>query len=162
MKRERKDKDFIHKPSFPGGAQAMKLFVREHLKYPEAALAAGIGGVVTLRISIDQRGLVTDTKVITSLGHGCDEEATRVAKMMRFDVPPNRGLRLIFHQTINIHFVLQQNSVVPTSSSDERPTEHASVVYTLTDGNKAAPKKKIDAPLAEKKSGSYTYTIPLG
>lgn len=162
MKRERKDKDFIHKPSFPGGAQGMKTFVREHLRYPEAARVAGIGGVVTVRISIAQNGAVTDTKVISGLGHGCDEEAVRVARLMRFDVPPNRGLRLIFHQTVNIHFILQHAPAGLVANTDEIPTEQPAVVYTVSVRTKPDAKKDAATPKDVQKPGIYTYTIPLG
>ena len=162
MKRERKDKDFIHKPSFPGGAQGMKTFVREHLVYPEAARTAGIGGVVTLRISIDQSGAVTDTKVIAGLGHGCDEEASRVARLMRFDVPPNRGLRLLFHQTINIHFMLHPGTAIMAVPTDEKPLVQPAVVYTVTSGSGIGTKKEVTMPRQAEKPGTYTYTIPLG
>lgn len=162
MKRERKDKDFIHKPSFPGGAQGMKIFVREHLKYPEAARAAGIGGVVTIRISIDQSGAVTDTKIIAGLGYGCDEEAARVARLMRFDVPPNRGLRLIFHQTINIHFMLQPAPAGPVTNTDEPSPEQPAVIYTVTGSSAPEIKKGTTTTKDIIRPGAYNYTIPLG
>jgi|APTNR8051073442_1049403.scaffolds.fasta_scaffold112658_1 TonB family protein len=151
MKKERQDKDFIHKPSFPGGAKGMKAFVSAHLQYPEEAQRAGIGGTVRLRIAIDHKGKVTEARVIMGLGFGCDEEAVRVALLMRFNVPPHRKLKVLFHHVINIHFL--RGPAPEEKPAMLQPPEPAGISYTITP---AAPEKTEGKPAA---GGGYTITI---
>ena len=104
MQREKKGKNFIRRPAYPGGTQAMRQFVRQQLRYPPEALAERIEGTVQVSYTIDYRGRVVETRVITGLGYGCDEEAERIVRLLRFDVPKNRKLRVRFQ--IHIHFRL--------------------------------------------------------
>ena len=48
----------------------------KNLKYPEIARRAGVEGTVIILALIDETGNVLDTKVLNSLGNGCDEAAT--------------------------------------------------------------------------------------
>lgn len=106
MRKEKKNKHFLHKPIYPGGLQAIRAFISKHLKYPEKALKQRVEGSVTLKYDIDYKGNVIDAKVISGLGYGCDEEAMRVVKLLRFSVEKTRGVRVIFHKNISIHFKL--------------------------------------------------------
>ncbi|TVR77540.1 MAG: energy transducer TonB [Saprospirales bacterium] len=108
--REAKDKHFLKKPIYEGGPQAMKQFVAKNLKYPKAALENKVEGVVVVRYSIDKTGKVIKTKVKTGLGYGCDEEAERVVRLLRFTVPKNRKLKVVFHKTIHIRFSLPKKN----------------------------------------------------
>lgn len=82
----------------------MREFIRQHLAYPSEALAAQVEGTVRLRLTINHFGKVSQVKVITSVGYGCDEEATRVAKLFQFTKPKKKKLRAKFSKTINFHF----------------------------------------------------------
>ncbi|MEO1257688.1 MAG: energy transducer TonB [Bacteroidota bacterium] len=143
MKKEAKDKHFIKKPIYEGGPKAMKKFIGENLRYPQTALENKVEGTVYVRYDIDYKGTVTDAKVIKGIGHGCDEEAMRLAKLLKFKVPKNRGVRVIFHKNIQIHFRLPK----------KKPVEKMTAVqYSYVEKKKATPEKE------NKKSGSYTIT----
>ena len=104
MAKERKEKHFINKPIYEGGIAAMKQFIALNKIYPDTAQKAGIEGTVVLRYSINHKGIVTDAKVISGVGGGCDEEAIRLVKLLKFKVAKNRGVRATFHKDIKIHF----------------------------------------------------------
>ena len=144
MQKERKDKHFIKKPVYEGGLKALRAFISENKKYPEEALKARIEGTVYLKYTIDYKGNVIEAKVIKSVGHGCDEEAIRVVKLLKFKVPKNRGVRVKFHKNIQIHFRLPKEKPQP---------QQTQISYTLT-----SSKKKEEKP-EEKKSTSYTIQI---
>ena len=143
MKKEAKDKHFIKKPFYEGGPKAMKKFIGENLKYPKEALENKIQGTVYVRYDIDHKGNVTDAKVIKGIGYGCDEEALRLAKMLEFEVPKTRGVRVVFHNNIQINFRLPKVKPV---------TNTTTVQYNLV------PNKKSGVDTEEKKSGGYTIT----
>ncbi len=146
MQKEKKEKNFIKKPIYEGGAKAMKAFIAKHLKYPPEALAQKTEGTVYLKYSIDHKGKVIDTQVISGIGHGCDEEAKRLVGKLEFKVPKNRGVKVLFHKNIQIHFHLPK--VAPKQTTTQ-------LQYTLI------PKKttKQDQSKQNDKGGSYSYTI---
>ncbi|NNE30093.1 MAG: energy transducer TonB [Saprospiraceae bacterium] len=138
MKKERKEKHFIKKPDYPGGSKAIQAFIYKHLKYPKEALEKGIEGSVYLRYSIDQKGKVVDTRVISSLGYGCDEEAARVVKKLKFQVDKAFRRRVTWHKKIRVWF------------KKKKPTK-TNIQYQL----KSDPKKEKPT------SSGYSYTITI-
>lgn len=69
-------------PSFPGGDEARIKFLTENIKYPQMAKESGIQGTVYVTFVVDEKGRVTDVRVLRGIGGGCDEEAIRVVKLM--------------------------------------------------------------------------------
>jgi protein TonB len=58
--------------------------------YPDAAMSAGIEGVVVLQVDIDAAGTVVNVAVIHGLGYGCDEAAAAAMKQDIF-MPARAG-----------------------------------------------------------------------
>lgn len=139
MPREKKTKNFIHTPQYPGGKPAFGEFIRQNLKYPEEALKHKIEGRVHVSYQVNDYGEVISSEVIHGLGYGCDEEALRIVKLMKYNKAKNRGLRVISTVKTFIEFRL-----APT------PVPQA-VAYTVV---KDPVKKKDEAP---SKSGGETY-----
>ncbi|MFA5196321.1 MAG: energy transducer TonB, partial [Bacteroidales bacterium] len=69
-------------PSFPGGDEARIKFLKENINYPQMAKESGIQGTVYVTFVVDEKGKVTDVRVLRGIGGGCDEEAVRVVKLM--------------------------------------------------------------------------------
>ena len=144
MQRERKPKHFLPKPVYRGGPKAMNKFIAENLVYPPKAVESKLEGTVVLRVQIDFKGNVAGSKIKSSLGHGCDEEAQRVVGLLKFDVDnKSRRGKLLFHKTINIHFHLKETQ----KSKTAEPVHQTQLNYTIT-------KKQEKKPAA-----SYKYTI---
>ena len=70
------------KPSFPGGENAMKSFLKSNVKYPATALENGVQGRVLVQMIIEKDGSISDVKVIRSVDPSLDREALRVVKAM--------------------------------------------------------------------------------
>lgn len=146
MHKPSKEKHFIKQPWFEGGPKAMKRFIAENLLYPQEAIEQRVEGTVTVRFEINHKGEVVDAKIIGhSLGHGCDQEAMRLAKSMKFMVEKPRGLRVIYHKTMQIHFKLPQH---------EQPVQ-MQLQYNLVEG------RKTEEPKPSSGSG-YTISYTLG
>lgn len=149
--KETKDKHFIKRPTYKGGLAAMREFIKKNLRYPKEALKEKIEGTVYVKYTVDYKGKVIEAKVISSLGHGCDEEAIRLVKKFEFEVPKNYKLRVQFHKNIQIHFRLPKAKPSPKSAA-------VSVKYNVTPTSKK--KKAVSTSQKQsKKQGSYTYTI---
>ncbi len=146
MRKEKKSNHFLNKPVFPGGLDAIKKIISENLKYPEEAQKNQIEGAVYLRYEIDYKGKVNGAKIISSLGHGCDEEAIRLVKLLQFEVPKTRGFKVVYHKNIRIHFSL------PKTETPSKPAVNYS--YSTKSTVKNNKEKKPN-------SGSFNYTIRL-
>jgi protein TonB len=65
-------------PSMPG----LGKFLSDNLVYPTEARENKISGKVAVNFIVDEGGRIIETKIINSVGFGCDEEAMRVIKLM--------------------------------------------------------------------------------
>lgn len=154
MKKQRSDDSFVKKPIYPGGNKAMSQFVKSQMKYPTEALNQKIEGTVHLRYDINYKGSVSKSKVISSLGYGCDEEAQRLVKLLKFEMPKiPRKMKLKFTKTIRINFKLPKPKPKKAKPNPPKVTHH--VTYQL-----AAGQTKITGKIPQKPKG-YNYTITL-
>lgn len=74
-------------PAFPGGAAAFQKFLRDKLRYPEAALRKNLSGKVHVSFVVDEQGHILDPKVVRGLSSGLDEEALRLVRIMPWWTP---------------------------------------------------------------------------
>jgi len=144
--KERRDDSFIKKPVYPGGPTAYRKFIKENLKYPIAAKTNKIEGTVFVKYSINHNGKVSEAKVIKGIGHGCDEEAIRIIKLLKFEIPKGpRKLRVLFHQKTQITFRLpKEKKVTPqkivysyqylpaTKKTEKQPPKKRSYTFTIS------------------------------
>lgn len=148
MGKERKDKSFIKKPIYLGGTKAYRAFIKDNLKYPKEALENKIEGTVMLRYSINYKGEVIDTKILKGIGYGCDEEAQRIVKLLKFEIPKGpRKLKVLFHKDTKINFRLPKK---------KSPSPKTGVSYTYTTRKKKSENKEQNP---KKTKQSYSYTI---
>jgi len=140
-KPNKKDKEFLKVPEYPGGKKALLDFIKSHLQYPDDAWAKKIEGIVSVAFEVNDMGKVESAKIIKGLTPACNEEALRVVKLLIFGQAHNHGIRLKSSHKINIHFKppLMQNVNLQFS-------------YTPPEEEK---------PKAVEKKEEYTYTIHI-
>jgi TonB family protein len=68
-------------PEFIGGETTRNNFLAANIIYPIKAIENGISGIVYVSFKVDEKGNVSDVKVLRGIGGGCDEEAVRVIKL---------------------------------------------------------------------------------
>lgn len=147
MARDKKPK-FLNKPFYPGGKEAFEAFLEEHLKYPDSALAARIEATLKVQLTLDHKGKVLEAQALDKPGFGLEEEAERVAMLLRFSVAKNRGLRVTFSRTVKIAFRIPKHIPAPKPQN---------IAYSYRSAQpKPKQKKKQKAP-----KPSYTYRINL-
>ena len=101
-----KSKHFIKKAEYPGGAEALKKFIKNNLRYPKEALMHRVEGSVFLRYEVNEEGKVHSISVINGLGYGCDKEAIRIIGLLKYPPVKNRGFKVNTKFRITIHFKL--------------------------------------------------------
>lgn len=95
-------------PEFAGGTAALMRYLRSHLRYPSAALAAQAEGRVFVSFVVQADGTIADISVPKGLGYGLDEEAQRVVRQMPVWMPgrqSNHAVAVRF--TLPITFLIQ-------------------------------------------------------
>jgi TonB family protein len=163
MKKERKDKDFVKSAYFEGGKAALEAFVKKELRYPKEALEAKVEGTVSVRYTVDYKGRVTETAIISGIGHGCDEEALRIVRSMVFRVPEDGKIKSRYSRKLHIHFRLPGSpATLPATKKVEAVQSALNVQYQVTVTSKpdaSAGKQKAED---KAKGSSYTYHIQFG
>jgi TonB family protein len=81
--------------------------IQKNIKYPETAKRTGIEGKVYVLTYIDEKGNVSDARVIRGIGAGCDEAALNAVKEAKFTPGKHKGKLVKVQVTIPILFKLQ-------------------------------------------------------
>jgi protein TonB len=128
---EKKQKYFLTQPTYPGGNKALNEFIAKNLHYPEQAVQNNISGSVHLQYVVNDDGIVESVQILKGLGYGCDDEAVRVVKLLKFGKVKNRGLRLKATKKIRINFNKITKSSELTYSLKRQNDEPAKINYTI-------------------------------
>lgn len=143
-----KKKNFIRIPTFPGGKDAYQQFIKENVVYPAHARSDRIEGTVYLVYTVNNLGEIGDVEVTKGIGSGCDEEAIRVIRLMKYEPARNRGVKMKVKMKTRINFKLPENTI---------NTQHADIQlnYSFATANKSnSPEIKSRVV--------YNYTINSG
>lgn len=136
-----KEKRFLTIPSYPGGKKAFIKFIEDNMVYPVPAIENRIEGTVYIDYTVDNIGNVSDEIIVHGIGFGCDEEALRLVRMLRYDPKKNRGVRMKTKMKTRIRFEL------PTHLKP-----YPSISYNYTNTKKEQEDKGKAVP-------SYNYSI---
>lgn len=102
-----KDPSTKNLPTYPGGMAALYKFLGQNIKYPKEAASKNIAGTVFLSFRVKADGSIEDIKVMKGIGGGADEEAVRVAKLMKKWNPAEKnGVPVSSPFSIPIRFTL--------------------------------------------------------
>jgi protein TonB len=95
-------------PSFPGGQEAFRDFLKKNMAYPGLAKKSGIAGIVLISFIVEDNGKSDQIKVLRGLPGGCNEEALRVLALMPAWKPGKRhGLPIPFMMVLPVEFALR-------------------------------------------------------
>ena len=106
-------KDFVfdvveQMPSFPGGMKALFDYLDKNIKYPAKAVKNKIQGRVIVQFTVDEKGNLSDIKVVKSVEPYLDAEAVRVVKSMpRWNPGMQNGKAVKVRYTLPVTFRLQ-------------------------------------------------------
>ena len=145
MKKKKGKDDFIKKHEFAGGKTALQNVISKNLTYPKEAMEKKVEGSVFLNYEVGFEGQIISVTVLKGIGSGCDEEAIRLVKLLKFSPQNNHGVKIITKHKIKINFKL------PTAP---KVTKQITLTYTTTK-SKTAKEKEIK----QKPKPVIAYTI---
>ena len=101
-------------PKFPGGDQALFMFLGKTIRYPAAAYRAGQQGIVLLSFIVQADGIIKDIKVVASQGKALDKESIRVVKLMPPWIPAlSNGEPVATSFVLPVRYVIAQLPASP-------------------------------------------------
>ncbi|MBC8046631.1 MAG: energy transducer TonB [Fimbriimonadaceae bacterium] len=74
--------DFVFVADVMPVFENMDKWLSKNIKYPRAAVEAGVEGKVHIEFIVNTDGTISDAKVVRGIGFGCDEEALNAIKKM--------------------------------------------------------------------------------
>ena len=96
-----------NEPVFPGGEEAMAVWIASQINYPKKSIKKGETGTVYVQFVVLKDGSVDGVKVVRGVTKRLDEEALRVIKLMPKWTPAElNGEKVNCRYTIPIKFVL--------------------------------------------------------
>ena len=69
-------------PEFIGGHEAMLVWIRDHIKYPDDAKSIGTSGTVFISFIVNKDGSISDVDIPKKLDYSLDKEGMRIVSMM--------------------------------------------------------------------------------
>jgi TonB family protein len=95
-------------PEYPGGENALKMFIAKNIIYPKPAIEAGITGKVYVSFTVNKNGKVENVQVIRGVAPDLDAEAVRVVSAQPQWTPgKEKGEAVNVRFTVPINFELQ-------------------------------------------------------
>ena len=116
---------FLQLPQIIGGKEALTKYIKENLIYPEQALENRIEGTVELNAEIDDNGKVIQVEILKGLAGGCNEEAIRLIKNVRFGAVKNKGIRLKTKKRFRIKFQLPFQNTINYQIINQKEEAHS-------------------------------------
>lgn len=98
-------------PYFPGGMAKLGNYLRQNLRYPEAARKAKVDGKVFVSFIVTNQGLIKDVNLLKGLGYGINEEAVRLVQTMPAWIPGRQSGR-----SVNVKY----NLVIPFDLASQK------------------------------------------
>lgn len=84
--------------------------ISSRIHYPEQARKAGIEGRVIVQFIVNKEGGVENPVVLRGIGGGCDEEALRVVRTLKFKPGRQRGTPVRVRSSLPIVFKLKNST----------------------------------------------------
>lgn len=113
QEKQEADSDYVYMtvdemPEFPGGVNALRSFLSQHVRYPIEAQKNDIQGKVFVTFVVEKDGSIKMPKVVQSVDPFLDKEALRVVKLMPKWVPGKyKGNIVSSNFTLPINFRLK-------------------------------------------------------
>lgn len=96
-------------PEFEGGMKGWTKFLQRNLRYPSLAQEKEVQGKVMVSFVIERDGSISDVKLISGIGSGCDEEALRVIRKSPKWKPGQQNAQPVrVRYTMPLAFILAQ------------------------------------------------------
>ena len=99
-------------PEFPGGEMGLMSFLQRNLRYPQRAAMRKAEGRVVVQFVVDEKGAVSEIKVVESVDQDLDKEAMRICRML-----PKFSPALLHGEPIKVWYTLPITFRIPRDTN---------------------------------------------
>ncbi len=96
-------------PIFTNNLISLAGYIAANLNYPEAAIKQNLSGIVKVGFIVETHGKISNVKIFNSLGAGCNEEALRIVRMIKWMPGTVNRMAVRTRMSISINFSLDQH-----------------------------------------------------
>ena len=125
-------------PEFPGGMQALRDYMRDNIKYPEACRKDSIQGRVIITFVVEKDGSICGAEVVKRVHDQLDAEALRVINSMpKWKPGTQRGKVVRIKYAIPVVFRLDGSPylTVPNSSAEVIENKTAEIIEIVEENS---------------------------
>lgn len=97
-------------PVFTENDMNLSKFIATHLQYPELAIRQNLIGAVKLNFIVETNGRISNMYIEKSLGAGCNEEAIRILRMLKWMPGILHGMAVRTNGSLTITFNLDKGN----------------------------------------------------
>ncbi len=101
--------DSIAAPMIAKGTRGLPMYLAESMRYPEDARRRDIQGKVGVEFVVETSGNTSNLRAVEALGAGCDDEAMRLIRSMKWRPAFKNGQRVRSIVKLDIQFRLNAN-----------------------------------------------------
>ncbi len=101
--------DSLAVPMIPKGLRGLPTYISENVRYPEDARRRDIQGKVGVEFVVETSGNTSNLRAVEALGAGCDDEAMRLIRSMKWRPAFKNGQRVRSIVKMDIQFRLDAN-----------------------------------------------------
>lgn len=99
-------------PIYKGGVESLSRFVEEKICYPKTAIKDSLEGIVYILMDVNLDGSTSNHAIIKGIRDDLDNEALRIAKLIKFEKPAmQQGLPIKVKYVLPIRFQLSKKHV---------------------------------------------------
>ncbi|MFP4469056.1 MAG: energy transducer TonB [Bacteroidales bacterium] len=117
-----KQLDQAPKPRYPDESPTFINFMLRNLNYPDAAVKQSISGTVELFFVVEPWGGISNLKIEDGVGAGCNEEAIRLVRLLRWMPGVKDGKAVRTRMNLSISFNLsdfENHRYVPAGNQNQ-------------------------------------------
>jgi TonB family protein len=110
------------KPVYETKGMNFASFIMKNMTYPENAVKQNISGSVTVFFVVETTGRISNIKIEKGVGAGCNQEAIRLLKLMKWVPGVKDGMAVRTKMSLTITFNLQDfenQKYVPANNSNQ-------------------------------------------
>jgi len=94
--------DYNSEADYPGGINKFITDLWNQMKYTQKAIDAEIDGEIMVSFDVEPDSTVSGISIISGLGHGVDEEFTRILLSMKFKPAQAEGTPIKMNMMLNV------------------------------------------------------------
>jgi TonB family protein len=131
-------------PEPPGGMDEFRKWIGNNYQYPQAAIDAGVKGIIRTNFVIEKDGSLSDIKIVEDIGHATGEAAVELLKKSpKWKPAIQNGRKVRYEFTLPIRLDLTDMGEIKESTQDTIQGKFGGKITKIVEGNETFSQVEI-------------------